>query len=78
MTFEVRDISQGLPEAHDLITTFDVVHDAVDPRGLVAAIRQGLKDDGSYLMLEINCADEHTDNQDRWPRCSTASASSIA
>jgi SAM-dependent methyltransferase len=63
VSFEVRDISQGLPEAYDLITTFDVVHDAVDPRGLVAAIRKGLKDDGSYLMLEINCADKHTDNQ---------------
>ena len=40
-----------------MITTFDVVHDAADPRGLLRAIRQGLKSDGTYLCLEVNCAD---------------------
>ncbi|HLZ08982.1 MAG TPA: SAM-dependent methyltransferase, partial [Chloroflexota bacterium] len=45
------------PEQYDLITTFDVVHDAADPIGLLRAIRNGLKPDGTYLCLEINCAD---------------------
>jgi SAM-dependent methyltransferase len=60
--FEVADASQGLPEKFDVISTFDVVHDAVDPAGLVAGIRHSLADDGSYLMLEINCADDPADN----------------
>ena len=62
VSFEVLDGSQGLPSTYDLITTFDVVHDAVDPGGLVNGIREGLKDDGAYLMLEINCADDPADN----------------
>lgn len=61
--FETRDVVQGLPEQFDLITTFDVVHDAVNPRGLLKAIRAGLKPDGSYLCLEINCADRPEENR---------------
>ena len=61
--FELLDVAQGLPEQYDIVTTFDVIHDAVDPRGLLKAIRGGTKDDGSYLMLEINCADRHEDNE---------------
>ena len=55
--FEHRDVSAGLPEAYDVITTFDVVHDAIDPRGLLRAIRQGLRSDGRYVCLDINCAE---------------------
>jgi 2-polyprenyl-3-methyl-5-hydroxy-6-metoxy-1,4-benzoquinol methylase len=47
----------------DVITTFDVVHDAVDPLALLKAIRAGLQPGGTYLLLEINCADHAHDNQ---------------
>lgn len=61
--FELRDVSAaGLPERYDLVTTFDVIHDAVDPLGLLHAIRAGTKDDGHYLMLEVNCQDDPDDN----------------
>jgi SAM-dependent methyltransferase len=60
--FEQRDVVQGLAETYDVISTFDVVHDAVDPVGLLRGIRSGLADDGHYLMLEINCADRPLDN----------------
>jgi 2-polyprenyl-3-methyl-5-hydroxy-6-metoxy-1,4-benzoquinol methylase len=60
--FELLDASAGLPETYDVVTTFDVIHDAVDPAGLVHAIRAATKPDGSYLMLEMNCADRHEDN----------------
>ena len=60
--FEVADGSRGLPERFDVISTFDVVHDAIDPAGLVAGIRRSLADGGSYLWLEINCADDPADN----------------
>lgn len=46
-----------LPEGRfDLITTFDVVHDSVDPIGLMSAIRGALSEDGTYLMLEMDAA----------------------
>ena len=60
--FEVADGSRGLPDRYDVISTFDVVHDSLDPAGLVAGIRRSLDDRGTYLMLEMNCADDPADN----------------
>jgi SAM-dependent methyltransferase len=60
--FEVVDAAHGLPEKFDVISTFDVVHDAADPAGLVAGVRRSLADEGTYLWLEINCADDPADN----------------
>jgi 2-polyprenyl-3-methyl-5-hydroxy-6-metoxy-1,4-benzoquinol methylase len=50
--FEARDVSQGLPEQYDLITSFDVVHDAADPLGLMRAVRAGLRPGGIYICFE--------------------------
>jgi SAM-dependent methyltransferase len=62
--FGVADASNGLPDHWDVISTLDVVHDAVDPAALLAGIRGSLRDDDSrYLWLEINCADDHADNR---------------
>ena len=55
--FEYRDVSTGLPEQYDVITTFDVIHDAIDPRGLLRTIRQALRPGGRYVCLDINCAE---------------------
>jgi 2-polyprenyl-3-methyl-5-hydroxy-6-metoxy-1,4-benzoquinol methylase len=55
--FEVCDVSEGLPRQFDVITTFDVVHDAVDPLGLLRSIREGLKPDGIYVCLDMNCSE---------------------
>ncbi len=60
--FEHRDASQGLPEQYDVITTFDVVHDAVNPRGLLQAIREGLRPDGRYVCTEFNGSDKLEEN----------------
>ena len=46
-----------------MITTFDVIHDAVDPLGLLKSIHTGLKDDGIYVCLDINCQDDPADNE---------------
>jgi 2-polyprenyl-3-methyl-5-hydroxy-6-metoxy-1,4-benzoquinol methylase len=63
ITFARRDVAaEGLPRRFDLITTFDVVHDAVDPLALMKAICAGLEPGGTYLLLEINCADHAHDN----------------
>jgi 2-polyprenyl-3-methyl-5-hydroxy-6-metoxy-1,4-benzoquinol methylase len=60
--FEARDVSQGLPAKYDVITTWDVVHDAVDPLGLVRAIRDGLKPEGIYVCLEVNASHNLEEN----------------
>ena len=60
--FEHRDVSAGLPEQYDVITTFDVVHDAVDPRGLLRAIQQALRLDGRYVCLDMNCSEKLEEN----------------
>jgi hypothetical protein len=74
VSFQRLGIVQGLPEPYDLITTFDVVHDMVNPRGALQAIRRALRPDGTYLMLEINCADKLEDNAGPQGACSTALA----
>jgi 2-polyprenyl-3-methyl-5-hydroxy-6-metoxy-1,4-benzoquinol methylase len=60
--FEERDVSGGLPERFDVIWTLDVIHDAVDPVGVLRAIRDALTDDGVYLCLDINCSDKLEEN----------------
>jgi SAM-dependent methyltransferase len=60
--FEQRDVSAGLPAAYDVITTFDVVHDAADPAGLLRVIRDGLRPDGRYVCLDINASHAVEDN----------------
>lgn len=60
--FEHRDVAKGLPEPFDVITTFDVVHDAVDPLGLLRAIRQALRSGGIYVCLDINCSEKLEEN----------------
>lgn len=60
--FECRDVSGGLPERYDVVTTFDVIHDAVDPLGILRAIRAALAEDGIYLCLDINCSEHLEEN----------------
>jgi SAM-dependent methyltransferase len=60
--FEQRDVSAGLPERFDVIWTLDVIHDAVDPLGVLRAIREALADDGVYLCLDMNCSDKLEEN----------------
>jgi 2-polyprenyl-3-methyl-5-hydroxy-6-metoxy-1,4-benzoquinol methylase len=60
--FQELDASQGLPEQYDVITTFDVIHDSAEPRGLLRAIRKALRPDGIYVCLEINSSDKLEEN----------------
>jgi 2-polyprenyl-3-methyl-5-hydroxy-6-metoxy-1,4-benzoquinol methylase len=62
VTIFEHDASTGLPERFDVITTFDVVHDAVAPRTLLRSIREALANDGMYLLLEINASDRVEEN----------------
>lgn len=54
--FEQRDAAAGLPEAYDLVTTFDAAHDFVDAPAVLRAIRAALRPGGTFVMLEMNCS----------------------
>jgi SAM-dependent methyltransferase len=60
--FEERDVSKGLPAKFDVITTFDVVHDTVDPLQLLQSIHRALRPGGIYVCLDINCSDKLEEN----------------
>lgn len=60
--FERRDVAGGLPRQFDVISTWDVIHDAVDPSGILVSIRRALRPGGVYLCLDINCSDRQEDN----------------
>jgi 2-polyprenyl-3-methyl-5-hydroxy-6-metoxy-1,4-benzoquinol methylase len=55
--FEVRNIEGGLSERYDVVTAFDVVHDAAHPVSFLRAIRQALKPDGIFACLDFNSAE---------------------
>ena len=54
--FELLDGSQGLPDTYEIVTTFDVIHDAVDPEGLVRAIHAGTKPDSVFYCMTTSLA----------------------
>src|SRR5438093_4330952 len=63
VSFKQCDVAKGLPERYDVITTFDVIHDAADPVGLLRSIREALKPGGRYVCVDINCSDKLEENR---------------
>jgi SAM-dependent methyltransferase len=57
VTFTRLDATGGVPGSYDVVTTFDVVHDAADPAALVNAARAALRPGGLWLVLEIHSHD---------------------
>jgi SAM-dependent methyltransferase len=60
--FALLDAADGLSDTYDVITAFDVLHDAADPDALLRAIAGALRPGGTHLLLELNCADDPADN----------------
>ena len=60
--FETLDAAADLPGPFDVITTFDVIHDAVDPAGILRRIHAALRPSGRYICVDINCAERPEDN----------------
>ncbi len=58
LRFEVRDASDfdktAEPEAFDLVTTFDAIHDQARPQAVLRGIAKTLKPSGVYLMQDIH------------------------
>jgi 2-polyprenyl-3-methyl-5-hydroxy-6-metoxy-1,4-benzoquinol methylase len=64
VAFEVRDARNIEPEAYDLVTAFDVIHDLPDPAGTLAAIHAALRPRGVFLMVDIAASSHLHDNID--------------
>lgn len=62
VSFEARDVAQGLAGSYEVVTTFDVLHDSADPRAILNAIRSALSPDGRYVCVDINCSDRPEEN----------------
>jgi len=60
--FEAADCTRLPAHEFDFISTFDVVHDSVDPVGLMKSIRGALASDGTYLMVEMNVSANVAEN----------------
>jgi 2-polyprenyl-3-methyl-5-hydroxy-6-metoxy-1,4-benzoquinol methylase len=64
--FIVRDLSDfhetAEPEAFDLVTTFDAIHDQAKPLNVLRGIHRALKADGVYLMQDIRASSHVRDN----------------
>ncbi|MGW1990696.1 class I SAM-dependent methyltransferase [Embleya sp. NPDC001921] len=61
--FAVVDAAEPLG-SHDLITAFDVIHDLARPTRTLAAVADALREDGVFLMGEINASSRLEDNLD--------------
>lgn len=62
VSFQQLDVNDGLPQQFDIITAFDVVHDAAGPLDLLRAIRRSLSPEGHYVLLDINCSEDLENN----------------
>jgi SAM-dependent methyltransferase len=60
---------EPLPADHsvDLVTTFDCIHDMTDPQGMIEQIRAALRDDGTWLLVDIKALDTFAGNAERNP-----------
>jgi 2-polyprenyl-3-methyl-5-hydroxy-6-metoxy-1,4-benzoquinol methylase len=62
VTFEVSSASSFSGTGYDLAATFDCLHDMGDPVGAARHVRQALKPDGTWLIVEPYASDEVAGN----------------
>ena len=62
VTFEVASAATFSGTGYDLATTFDCLHDMGDPLSAARHIRQALKPDGTWLIVEPAAANEVAGN----------------
>lgn len=61
--FEVQDAALlAERDAYDFITTFDAVHDQAAPARVLNAIAQALRQEGTYLMVDIDASSNLEEN----------------
>ena len=63
-SFEQRDALSLTPDAYDLITAFDVIHDLPQPAETLTAIHAALREEGVFLMVDIAASSHLHENLD--------------
>ena len=66
ISFEVASAASFSGTGYDLAATFDCLHDMGDPLAAARHIRQALKPDGTWLVVEPYAADDVAGNLNRW------------
>lgn len=61
--FEARNVAElDEPEAYDLVTAFDVVHDLAQPERTLAAIHRALRPGGTFFMVDMQASSHLHEN----------------
>lgn len=60
--FEAASVKEIRDTGFDLVTAFDCLHDMGDPRGCASHMRQILKDDGTWMIVEPIAGERPADN----------------
>jgi len=62
--FQVWDVAKGAPDdQYDVVATFDLIHDMADPKAGLRTLRQAVKDDGIYVLMDVACEEDPADNE---------------
>jgi len=62
LTFEQARAQEIPGSGFDLVTIFDALHDMGDPVGAARRVREGLKDDGTFMVVEPMAGDSLQEN----------------
>lgn len=62
VSYKVLDSSFGVFGQYDLVTTFNVIHEASNPVELLRAIRKSLRQGGRYVCVDVKCEEALEDN----------------
>ena len=68
--FDPRDNPIAEDNSYDLICTFDCIHDMTHPTEMMKTIRKALKDDGTWLLVDIKAHDSLELNVSKNPMAS--------
>lgn len=61
--FEVVDVAMITEtDRYDLVTAFDAIHDQAHPATVLANVRRAVREDGTFLMVDINASSNLEDN----------------
>ena len=61
--FEVLDAARlEVDSGFDLVTAFDAIHDQAEPAAVLRAVARSLRQDGTFLMVDINASSNVEDN----------------
>ncbi|PVG84341.1 transcriptional regulator [Nocardioides gansuensis] len=65
-TFVERDVATSVaePGSLDLVTAFDAIHDQAHPATVLGRVREALRPDGTFLMVDISASSNLEDNLD--------------